>query len=83
MVSLKATRCGKALSCAYGKLRGDAGQGSVEFALVCIAFLSVALALGALWQALQGGLFVDHALASASHHLQSVTAGTLGDVFLY
>lgn len=59
------------------------GQGSVEFALVCVAFLGIIVALGVLWQALRGGLFVDHALASASHHIQSVSAGVVGDVFLY
>lgn len=64
-------------------MRGDEGQGSLEFALVCGAFLSIVIALGVLWQALQGGLFVDHALASSSHHLQSVLAGVVGDVFLY
>jgi len=65
------------------KLRDKKGQGTLEFALICVAFLVVVVALGALWQALRGGLFIDHALASASHHLQSVSAGVIGDVFLY
>lgn len=65
------------------RLNDSRGQGTVEFAVVCAAFISIVVALGALWQALQGGLFVDHALASASHHLQSVSAGAVGDVFLY
>ena len=61
----------------------ESGQGSVEFALVIMAFLVIFAALGILWRALQGGLFVDHALSSASHHLQSVSAGVVGDVFMY
>jgi len=66
------------------KIREDnSGQGSVELALVIAGFLVLVLALGVLWRALEGGLFVDHALASASHHLHSVDGGVVGDVFLY
>lgn len=39
--------------------------------------------VGALWRSLKSGLFVDHALASASHHVQGVLAGGIADVFLY
>jgi len=66
-----------------GVLRGSEGQATLEFALVCMAFMAIAFTLSILWQAIQGGLFIDHALSSASHHLQSVTAGVIGDVFLY
>ncbi|MCL1797826.1 MAG: hypothetical protein FWG24_05910 [Eggerthellaceae bacterium] len=65
------------------KLQDSQGQGTVEFAVVCAAFVSLVVALSVLWHALQSGLFVEHALASASHHLQSVSAGVVGDVFLY
>lgn len=59
------------------------GQSTVEFALVGIAFMAMAIAFGVLWRALESGLFVDHALLSASHHLVGVSIGVVGDVFLY
>ena len=52
--------------------RSRSGQGTLEYALITAGFLSVAVALGALWHVLGGGLFVEHALASASHHVQAV-----------
>lgn len=55
----------------------------MEFAVVTAALLAVVIACGVLWRALEGGLFVDHALASASHHLQMVVPGNIADVFLY
>ena len=55
----------------------------MEFAIVAAAFISVLVALGALWRSLKSGLFVDHALASASHHVPGVLAGGIADVFLY
>lgn len=55
----------------------------MEFALVTVAFLAVAIAFGALWHAFEGGLFVDHALLSASHHVQMTMPGSIADVFLY
>ena len=48
----------------------ECGQGTVEFALVTAAFLAAVIALGALWRGLEAGMFVDHALMSASHHIQ-------------
>lgn len=60
-----------------------AGQGTVEFALVGAAFLSLVVALALLWRALESGLFVEHAVISASHHVRSVMEGVLGDAFLY
>ena len=59
------------------------GQGTVEFVVVAAAFLVVVAVGGLLWQALEGGLFVEHALASASHHVQMTAAGNVVDVFLY
>ncbi len=63
--------------------QGERGQATVEFAVVMGAFLAIALACGALWRALEGGLFVEHALASASHHVQAAAPGNVADVFLY
>lgn len=69
---------------AYARaLRDERGQGTVEFALVAAAFLAVVVACGALWQVLERGLFVDHAVTSASHHVQMAAPGSLADVFLY
>lgn len=59
------------------------GQGTVEFVVVAAAFLVVVVAGGALWRALEGGLFVEHALASASHHVHMAAPGNVADVFLY
>lgn len=59
------------------------GQSTVEYAIILAAFLAVVLGLGALWHLFDTGLVVDHALQSASHHLQQVSEGALIDVFLY
>ena len=53
----------------------ECGQGTVEFALVTAAFLAAVIALGALWRGLEAGMFVDHALMSASHHIQMTMPG--------
>ena len=66
-----------------GKVVRDSGQSTVEFAVVTAGFLAVTVALGALWHALSDGLFVEHALAVASHHIQSVAPVTVVDIFLY
>lgn len=62
---------------------GEHGQSTVEFALVAAAFLAVTLGLGALWRGMSGGMFVEHALASASHHVESAAPQALADVLLY
>lgn len=59
------------------------GQSTVEFAVVTAAFLAVTSALVAWWHMLDGGLIVEHALAVASHHIQSVAPATIPDIFLY
>lgn len=63
--------------------KGHLGQSTVEFAIVCAAFLTVVIALGALWRIFDLGLVMDHALQSASHHLSQVASGAWLDVFLY
>lgn len=63
------------------QLVGASGQSSVEFALVAAGLLVVILAFGLLFQKLESGLFVQHALASASHHLRSL--GSIADIFAY
>lgn len=58
----------------------EAGQGTVEYAVVTAALLCVCVALGALWRALSSGLFTVHALAAASHHVQGAV-GWVADLF--
>ncbi|MCR2035200.1 hypothetical protein [Adlercreutzia mucosicola] len=50
--------------------------------MVTAAFVCVVVAGAALWRALSSGLFVEHALMAASHHLQGA-AGWIADVFSY
>lgn len=59
------------------------GQGTVEYAVVFAALLAMAVGLGAMWRLFDGGTVVQHALQSASHHVQSAAAGAIGDVFQY
>lgn len=68
---------------AHGLAPGERGQATVEFALVAAAFLSIGAACAALWRAFEGGLFVEHALLSASHHVAGIAPGLLADIFLY
>ena len=65
------------------KLASRKGQATVEFAVIAAGFLAVTVALMAFWRVLGGGLLVEHALAVASHHIQSVAPATLPDIFLY
>lgn len=63
-------------------LADEAGQGTVEYALVTAAFLCVVVAGAALWRALAEGLFAEHALLAASHHLAGALTWVT-DVFSY
>lgn len=63
-------------------VRDERGQATVEYAVILAAFAAVLAALGALWRAMDGGVFVEHALAAASHHVLLSAAGVV-DVFLY
>lgn len=66
-----------------GKLADQKGQATVEYAVIVAAFLAMAVALGMFWHMLDDGLLVEHALAVASHHIQSVAPATIADIFLY
>jgi hypothetical protein len=55
----------------------------LEYVLVGVVLLLIILALGALADRLQQGLFVEHALKSASHAATENSAGTIGDIILY
>ncbi len=60
----------------------ERGQSTVEYAMVLAASLAVVVGLGMLWGAVDGGMFVQHAVASASHNIQGM-AGSVADVFCY
>lgn len=64
-------------------LSGQDGQGTVEYAVVFAAFMAIVVAFGTIWHFLDVGTVVQHALQCASHHLQQVAAGAIGDVFQY
>lgn len=64
-------------------MASEAGQATVEFAIVTAAFLVVCLGFGAMWRGFSGGMFVEHALSSASHHVQSISPQAAADVLLY
>ncbi|EOS50915.1 hypothetical protein [Adlercreutzia caecimuris] len=46
------------------------------------AFVCVILAGGAVWRMLSSGLVIDHALLSASHHMQGAASWVI-DVFSF
>ena len=66
-----------------GYLADAHGQSTVEFAVITAGFMSLTVALAAYWRLLDGGLLVEHALAVASHHIQTVAPATISDIFLY
>lgn len=65
------------------RCKKNCGQSSVEYAVVLAAFLALMVGLGVMGRFMSDGMIIDHALQSASHHLQEVAAGAWSDVFLY
>lgn len=65
------------------KASSNAGQSTVEYAVIFAGFLALVVGLGAVWRLFETGLVLEHALQSASHHLQQVAEGAWLDVFLY
>lgn len=63
-------------------LRETRGQATVEFALVVAALMVVVVACGSLWRLVESGVFVEHALSAASHHIGGAI-GAVADVFSY
>lgn len=49
--------------------KSDKGQGTIEFAIVTAALLLIVIALGALWKLGDQGIFVEHAINSATKHI--------------
>lgn len=64
-------------------LHRQAGQATVEYALVLAAFMCVLAGLAALVHVFDSGKLLAHVLASASHHVGSGDAGAWGDVLVY
>ena len=60
----------------------ESGQGSVEFALVMVAFLAIILGLSAFWKLSSNGVLMSHAVSAASHHIEG-NASSLTDIFAY
>ena len=60
----------------------ELGQGSVEFALVMVAFLAIILGLSAFWKLSSNGVLMSHAVSAASHHIEG-NASSLTDIFAY
>ena len=65
------------------KASSNAGQSTVEYAVIFAGLLALIIGLGAVWRLFETGLVLEHALQSASHHLQQVAEGAWLDVFLY
>lgn len=61
----------------------ESGQGTVEFALVTMGFIAVVIAFSALWRMFGEGKVVEHALISASHHIDFAAVGAAADVLLF
>lgn len=63
---------------------GDAGQGTVEYAVVALVLVAIIAGLWALFSVLDAGMFLDHAVGSASHSISARNSvGALGDIVLY
>lgn len=64
------------------KMLRQSGQGTVEYAVVFVVFLSLVIALGVYLDFLRDGTIIQHLFMGASHHLLG-SGGVLRDVFLY
>ncbi len=64
------------------KLEVESGQSTVEYALVLSACLGVVVGLGLLMGSIEDGVFVEHAVAAASHNVEVLLGGT-ADVFSF
>lgn len=81
--SVDAGRCRRRL---FGSLVGagedERGQSTVEYAVVAATFVAIVVALGFLSDALDDGILVRHAVAAASHNVESGIGGVV-DVFCF
>lgn len=65
-----------------GKLKGDCGQSSVEYALISAAFIAIVVGLGLFSNLLSDGVVVSHAINAASHGVKEIVGGA-ADVFSF
>ena len=61
----------------------EGGQSTIEFAVIMAGLAALLVGLSALMHAIDGGVFVRHALSVASHHVSAVLPVTIADIFLY
>ena len=74
----------KALMHCRAQLHSDCtGQSSVEFVIVFAGIALVVWGIASLSGAFSDGVFVEHALQSASHKISGVYAGVFTDIFMY
>lgn len=67
-----------------GRGYGERGQSTVEYALVLVAFLSMAVALTVLWRAGRSGSLLDRAVDATSHQVGGSDAlGSWRDISLF
>ena len=66
-----------------GSVSSDSGQSTVEFCLASAVMLCIVLGLSLVWRAFSSGVFVEHAVTAASHHVQGIAPGLIADIFLY
>lgn len=62
-------------------LKEEKAQSTVEFAIIVAAMLIIVIALSLIWKTSSNGLLIEHALNSASHHIEQAAIGIVGDVF--
>ena len=60
----------------------SSGQASVEYAVVTAALLILAVVVGMMASHLEAGLWIEHAVISASHSVQG-SFGWIADIFSY
>lgn len=65
----------------WNYIQDSSAQGTVEFAIVTAAFLIIVIAISAFWNLSEDGILIEHAIKSASHQIENVATGFLGDVF--
>jgi hypothetical protein len=61
-------------------MRGDRGQSFVEYAVVLMAFVSVACSLSLVWHAVHNGSLLDRAIAASSHQWGGGAINALRDL---
>lgn len=66
----------------YSKLNDEKGQGTVEFAIVFGALISILIGIGTLSNIFSDGKLFEHILSSASHNITQAAEGVV-DVFVY